>query len=236
MKKLLFILVCILSAQFTYAQEIDEIVSKHIEAIGGIDNWKKIQCLNMEATMKVEGAEIKLNRKQVHNACMRMDISVMGMTGYQILTNTEGWSYMPFQGQTKAEPLTKDDIESSQDELSLLDEFVTYKEEGKKLALIGKDDYEGTACYKLAMTDKKGETTHYWIDAKSYLTLKETKKVKANGKEVETTTVYGNYKKNPETGIMYPYSIESDFGEIEVTNISFNTGLKSDDKIFKPSN
>mgnify|MGYP000995824463 FL=1 len=110
MKKLLLSIATVFFAQLAIAQSAEEIVNKHVEAIGGAENWKKMNSLVMEATMKAQGAEIKIVRSQIHNKAMRMDIAVMGMNGYQILTPTEGWSFMPFQGQTKAEPMTADDV------------------------------------------------------------------------------------------------------------------------------
>src|SRR5574343_658662 len=108
------------------AQKQDEIISKHIDAIGGKDNWNKVKSLRSEASMKANGAEIKMVFVQVDKKAMRQDINVMGMDGYSVLTDKEGWSYMPFQGQTKPEPMTADDVKNGQDDLYLQDEFITY--------------------------------------------------------------------------------------------------------------
>ena len=106
MKKLILSLCAVLSLQIAFAQTADEIINKHITAIGGAENWKKINSMVMDASIKAQGAEIKVTRTQIHNKAMRMDIAVAGMNGYQILTQTAGWGYMPFAGQTKAEPTT----------------------------------------------------------------------------------------------------------------------------------
>ena len=233
MKKIFLSLLTLLTLQTAFGQSADEIVNKHIEAIGGADNWKKMNSLVMEATMKAQGAEIKLTRTHIHNKAMRMDIAVMGMNGYQILTDKEGWSYMPFQGQTKAEPMTADDIKTSQDQLSILDEFITYKDLGKKLDFIGKEDLDGTECFKLKLTDKDGQEVTFWIDPASYYTLKQSQKIKANGKEMESVTTFSNYKKTEE-GIVYPFTVSADWGESEITKLTFNS--KIDESLFKPSN
>ena len=107
--------------------------------------------------MKANGAEIKMTFIQIDKKAMRQNINVMGMDGYSIITEKEGWSYMPFQGQTKPEPLTADDVKNAQDDLYLQDEFITYKELGKKLEFIGKDDMDGTECFKFKMTDKNAQ-------------------------------------------------------------------------------
>lgn len=224
-------LLAVLSINIAFAQTAEEIAQKHVEAIGGAENWKKINSMVMDATIKAQGAEVGVKRTQVHKKGMRMDISVMGMNGYQILTDKEGWSYMPFAGQTKPEPMTADDVKTSQDQLSLLDEFINYKEEGKKLEYIGKDDLEGTECYKLKMTNNNGEEVTFWLDASNYYTLKQMQKTKANGKEVEANTLYSNYKKIPE-GVVYPFSIGGDMGDIEVSKVEINPTI--DDAVFKP--
>lgn len=212
------------------AQKQDEIISKHIDAIGGKDNWNKVKSLRSEASMKANGAEIKMVFVQVDKKAMRQDINVMGMDGYSVLTDKEGWSYMPFQGQTKPEPMTADDVKNGQDDLYLQDEFITYKELGKKLDYLGKDDVDGTECHKFKMTDKNAQETTYFLDASSYLVIKQTTKVKANGKEFEASTLYSDYKKLPE-GIVVPMIVGSGWGESVFTKIEVNPVI--DEKIFK---
>src|SRR6201997_597558 len=102
-----------------FSQNLEEIVKKHIEAIGGKENWAKVKSIKMESSMKANGAEIKMTMYQVDKKAMRQNIALMGMEGYSILTNTEGWTYMPFQGQTKPEAMTADDVKKGQDGLYL---------------------------------------------------------------------------------------------------------------------
>src|ERR1039457_3025340 len=150
------------------AQILDEIVTKHIEAIGGLENWKKIKSMRTEFSMKMQGAEIKISTVQIDKKASRQDISVMGMTGYRVVKTTEGWNFMPWMGQTKPEALTTDDIKNAQEELEIQDEFITYKELGKTLEYYGTDDVDGTDCFKLKMTDKNGKETTFYIDPSNY--------------------------------------------------------------------
>ena len=235
MKKSILLILTIASTLFAFKPAditLDEIINKHIEAIGGRANWEKIKTLRMESNMKAQGAEIKMVVVQMDKKAMRQDITLMGMTGYSIITTTEGWEFMPFQGQTKPEAMTADDLKNSQEDLYLQDEFLIYKELGKKLEYFGKDDVDGTECYKIKMTDKDAKETTFYIDPSSWLVLKQTKKVQANGKEMEVSTTYGDYKKLPE-GIVYPMSIVGGWGESSITKIEINPSV--DESIFKIS-
>ena len=212
------------------AQTTDEIIAKHIEAIGGKDNWAKVKSMRTEGTIKAQGAEIKIISTQVDKKASRTDIAVMGMNGYNILTTTEGWNFMPFQGQTKPEPITADDVKAGQDELDLQDKFLTYKQLGKKIENLGKDDVDGTECFKFKLIDKDGKETTYYIDPSNYFIIKETAKVKANGQEMENSSTYSNYKKN-ENGVYIAMNISSGYGDMEITKVEINP--KIDESIFK---
>lgn len=232
MKKLFLAALLIGSTMLTKAQSVDEIVKNHIQAIGGEANWRKVKNMKIDAVTKANGADIKVSRTVVDKKAMRMDLDVFGMKGWAIITDKEGWQFMPFQGQTKYEAMTADDVKSSQDQLQVLDEFITYKEMGKKLEYIGKDDMDGVECQKLKLTDKDGVETSYWIDPSNWYTLKSVSKTKANGKEIEVTLSFSNYKKH-ESGIVFAYSMSGDMGDIEIQNLEINAKL--DDNLFKPA-
>ena len=232
LKRNLTLAVLCMASSLAFSQTLDEIIKKHIEAIGGKENWAKVKSLKMESSMKANGADIKVTIFQVDKKAMRQNIALMGMEGYSILTNTEGWTYMPFQGQTKPEAMTADDVKKSQDGLSLQDDFITYKEMGKKLEYLGKDDVDGTECLKLKMTSKDNIETTYFMDPASYYTIKQTTKMTLDGKEMENSTTYSNYKKMPE-GIVYPYSVGGGWGQTEITNVTINPVI--DDALFKPT-
>ena len=213
-----------------FAQNVDQIVAKHIEAIGGKDNWLKVKSMRSEGTVKANGMDIKITNTQIHNKATRTDIALMGMNGYTLITTTEGWIFLPFQGQTKPEPMTADDVKSGQQELNIHDDLMSYKELGKKLEDLGLEDMDGTECYKLKLIDEANNSeTTYYLDPTSYLIIKETTKATANGQEMENSTSYSNYQKTPE-GVLIAMNVIGGFGDFEVTKIEINPTI--DESIF----
>lgn len=214
------------------AQTIDEILNKHAEAIGGLENWAKIKSIKIDMAMKMQGMEIGISATQLNCKAMRTDITVMGMSGYTIVTNTYGWNFMPFNGQTKPEPMTEDVVKMSQDELCLVDRLFRYKEKGDKLESLGKDDVDGTDCFKLKLTDSIGKETTYYLDADSYLLIKKTVKATMNGQVMENSATMGNYQKI-EGGIVMAMSTQAGGGEMEIQKVVVNPEV--DESIFLPA-
>ncbi len=232
MKKFFLSILAIATVGFTYAQTADEIVNKHIEAIGGTDAWKKVNSMVTTGTLKMQGAEIAISLTVLNGKGSRQDITFMGMNGYQIVTPTQGWKFMPFQGQKEVEPITADDLKEAQDELDVQGSLVDYKTKGHTVELLGTDDVDGVDAFKLKETLKSGKTQTIFIDPKTYYIIRVISKQKANGKEDDVTTNVSNYQKLPE-GIMVPLSIGFPFGEMVISKVEINKPI--DENIFKPS-
>lgn len=197
-KSLLLVTAASLCIQFSFAQSADEVISKHIEAIGGADNWKKVNSMVVSGSMSMQGMDIAMTRSVVHKTGFRNEISLMGMTGYQIVTPTEGWSFMPFGGQTAPEALTADDVKESQDDLDVQGALVDYASKGHTTEYLGKEEVDGTECHKIKVSYKSGRSETMFFDPSSYYLIKSVAVRKANGQEVEMSTMFSNYEKLPE--------------------------------------
>ena len=226
-------IMAMLVSVFTFAQTAEEIVAKHIEAVGGAAAWKKVNSIYYEGKMTVQGAEINVTITALNGKGSRQNISVMGMTGYQIVTPTAGWNFMPFQGQTTAEPMTADELKQSADDLDVQGKLVDYKSKGHTVEYLGKDDVEGTECFKLKITTKAGNVETVFIDPKSYYIVRSVVKRMANGQESDVQSDLSNFQKLPE-GIVVPFSITLPFGEMVISKAEVNKQV--DESTFKPSN
>jgi hypothetical protein len=227
----LFTAFLLIGSLFAQAQTADEIIDKHLAAIGGADSWKKINTVYQEGGLQVQGADVAINVTVVNGKGMRQNISVMGQTGYQIMTPTAGWNYMPFQGQQKPEAVTAEELKENVDELDTQGELVDYKAKGHSVEYLGKDDVEGTEAHKLRITQKGGKVKTIFVDPSTYYIIRTIAKQKANGQEVEVITDLSDYKKLPE-GIVVPMSIKLPFGQMKITKVELNKPV--DEKIFKP--
>jgi hypothetical protein len=231
--KLSFLLVA--SFLFTLslqAQTVDEVINKHIDAIGGKENWLKVSSFKMEANISVQGMEIPVNIFQVHNKAQKQEYTVMNMTGYTILTSEGGWSFNPMMGQSKPEPMTKEEVELGKESLNIQGDFLDYAAKGSKAELMGKEDVDGKQCFKLKVTRKSGNELVYFIDPSNYYIVRLSNKVKANGQEMDQKINFSNYQKLPE-GIVVPLTMENSSipAPINVKKVEVNVPIE--DSVFK---
>lgn len=232
-----FFILAALNVTSVKAQTADEVVNKHVEAIGGLANWKKVNSLVQNGTMSVQGLSIDLTITTVNGKGSRQDIVAMGMNNYMIVTPTEGWRFFPIQQQQAPEAMTADDVKESQDMLDVTGSLVDFKAKGHSIELLGKEDVDGTECFKVKLTQKGGKTETYFIDTKTYYIVKNVTVMKANGQEAEVFTTYSNYQKLPE-GISVPMSMSIPLGpgmNVDLTVAKVEVNKAVDEAIFKVS-
>ena len=222
----ILLLVC---AQFAQAQTVDEVINKHVAALGGKEKLSKIQNVVMEGNLSIQGTEISLNLTQVNNKLNRQDINAMGMHGFDMMTATEGWQYMPFQGMQKPEPKTADEVKESQSDLDIAGPLVDYAAKGHKMELVGKEDVDGTECYKIKASLAGGKELTFFIDPASSMIIRTKEKRKMNGQEMDLQTDFSDYKEVE--GVKMPYSITQQFGTVLITSIKVNQTIP--DSAFK---
>jgi outer membrane lipoprotein-sorting protein len=207
MKKTLLSVCALLVAVAASAQTADEIIDKHIKALGGIEKLKAIQSVKATGKVKAGPMEFPAVMLKSRPDNFRLDFTVQGMTGTQAYDGTTGWAVMPFMGKKDPEKMDEDMQKSMKDEADFDGPLVDYKAKGNKVELLGKEDVEGSPAYKLHLTTKSGTESNLYIDAETYLAIKSESKRKVQGQEVESETVIGDYKEVD--GLLMPHSMES---------------------------
>lgn len=208
MRKIIYLTAILLFtlASNIFSQTIDEVVNSHIKALGGLDNINAIKSVRFTGKFSGGGFEVPIVYVIKRPQKVRMDITFQGNSQIQAYDGTMGWSVNPFSGKKDPEKMPKEREKEMKEQSDIEGPLVNYKDKGYNAELMGKDDMEGTEVYKVKLTDKDGDITYYYLDTKSYLILKETKKRKIGEKETNSETLYANYQATD--GVMFPMSME----------------------------
>ncbi|TLV03180.1 outer membrane lipoprotein-sorting protein [Dyadobacter luticola] len=167
------------------AQTVDELVEKHVAALGGMDKIKAVNTMITERSLAVQGMEIPTKTILVVNKSVRTESTVMGNQMVQVVSDGKGWMIRPTMmgGTGEPEDMPADQLKQ---QLSSLDPFgglVSYKEKGNQVELVGKEKMDKKDVYHLKVTDKGGQVIDEFMDANTYLISKV--KVNMNGQDGE---------------------------------------------------
>src|SRR5581483_3627286 len=120
-RKLYLSLVLILFvAPAVLAETADDIVAKHIEAMGGQDKIQAVKTMKMTGTMQVqEGLEAPITMLVKVPDQVRMEFTIQGLTAVQAYDGKNGWDIMPFTGKKDPEAMSGDDVKELQDQADI---------------------------------------------------------------------------------------------------------------------
>ena len=124
---------------------------------------------------------------------------------------------------------TADDVKESQSDLDIAGPLVDYAAKGHKVELLGKEDVDGTECYKIKVTLAGGKDETYYIDPASNMIIRIKKIQKANGQEQEIQSDFSDYKEVG--GVKMAHSIGLPFGTMLLSSIKVNQTIP--DSAFK---
>ncbi len=232
----LYALAALPVAAQTDVPSVDEILKKHHDALGGEAKIKAIQSIKMTGKAVVGGGQMEapMTMQQKRPGMMRMELSFQGMSFIQAFDGTTAWMINPFQGGTEPQKSDEEQTKDAVEDADLDGVLMDYKAKGHSVELVGKEDVEGTAAYKLKVTKKSGKVDYQFLDAKTFLPLKTITRRKQMGQELEIEVLPSGFK--PVNGVLMPHALEQKMGgrgmmQLTVDKIEVNVAI--DDAQFK---
>jgi hypothetical protein len=215
------------------AQSVEEILKEHFSAIGQ-DNMLKLNTQRLSGKMVQSGLEIPFIQMGKRPAKVRVEGTFQDLTFIQTFNGKEGWSINPFAGVTDPQQMTDDDLKGMRYQADMDGMLWNWNEKGYTVTFDGKEDMEGTSCFKLKLDTKEGDTFTYYIDSDSYILLRTNTKMKIMGNETESDTYFSNY--SMVEGIAVPGKIDTKMkgqlmGTLVIEKVELNIEL--DDALFE---
>jgi len=194
------------------AQTADEIIQKHIEAIGGKETISQINSMHMEVEIDVMGNLAQGNVYVLDGKGHKTEINFGGQNVVTCITDKGGWTINPFMGGTDATPMPDAQYKADKDQIYAGSVFLNYAERGSKAELLGK---EGSN-YKLKLTSSENTETIYYINDSTFYISKTESARDLQGVSATVVSELSDYRKL-ESGPVIPHMITSDTGQFTIT-------------------
>jgi outer membrane lipoprotein-sorting protein len=217
------------------AQTADEIVNKHIDAIGGKDKVAGVKTLSIESTLEVMGNEAPSTTLIVNGMGYKSETDFNGQKIITCITDKGGWSLNPMMGQTAPEALPAEQLKASQNQLQIGGPLFNYASKGNKVELVGREDVGGVSTYKLKCTTKDSVVSNYFIDPNTYYVVKAVTSSNTPGQEGETTITFSNYQKT-DFGYVFPMGQQITLPQgisLNITHKKVEVNKDIDPKVFE---
>lgn len=231
----------LLHAAPAYTQTADDVVEKHIAAIGGRAALGKTTSQVATGTLAVStqmgeiAGTVEVTRKAPNKtrSLMVLDLSAMGAANLVIDQRCDGkaaWVSNSMQGDR--------DISGNQLQGLLNSHFpsplLNYKDTGGKVELTGKDTIGGRGVFALVYTPKAGSAFRFFIDAETFHIVKSvtTVDVPETGGQVEQTTESTDYREIGGIKIPFRLTMTNPMQTLTITLSKVEINKTIDDGLF----
>ena len=223
------------------AQTADDIVEKHLAAVGGREALGKLTSRHSTGTLTLStgGAEIpgtvEIFAKAPNKVrvAMKLDVSAMGggeMTIEQRFDGTAGYSLNSMQGDTE---ITGNQLENLRNS-AFPSPLLKYKEAGMKLELLPREQVGGREAIVVRLTPKTGSASRIYFDPETYLVTRSVAMIDSpqGGGQIEQTTEISDYRTVGGVKAAFQVVLSSPAQSVKLVFKSVEDNVTIDDAMF----
>lgn len=187
-------------------QSVDDVVSRYLQARGGIERLHAVKTLRLTGRMSLPGAEAPFVLELKRPAKMRTEFTVNGRKGIQAFDGRAGWSVAPLPGEA-ARAMGPDETREARSQADVdLSPLVDAAAKGFSIEMHGREALGGGDTVKLLVRGGGGPDRVLFIDSRTHLVVRTEETRDLDGELVEFMTEIGDYR--TVDGLTYPYRID----------------------------
>lgn len=202
----------------------DAIVEKHLAALGGAELLRATKSVQYTVTGEKAGKKFTKSVKYARPGKMRVDFATDEMSGSKAFDGKVAWVK---KGAEAAVAMTAEDTAGMRVHADFDPPFLDAAKRGISIKLAGKSEVAGTPAYDFEVTSASGEIEHHFIDAATFLTLRETWSMKKDGKVITGSVRLGDYRKVQGRMVNHSMEFESEgsAGKSVVSQVAYDKAI-----------
>jgi len=190
----------------SFVQTAEQILDKHIAAVGGADKVGNVKSIQYEQAMNMMGMDMTGKSTVVVGKSARTEIAVMGQSIVSVIDGDKGWMINPMMGGTTPQELPAEQVKLSKGNTEPTGLQLAYARTNKyPLELVGKEQYNGKSVFNVKVNRPEG-TVNYYVDANSFQVIGSKAVVNVQGQTAEVKADFADFR--AVEGLTLPYSVE----------------------------
>lgn len=152
------------------AQSADAILSRHLQAVGGLEKLHAVHAIRLKGTLEAApGVILPLVIEEVRPNKSRTEARDADMVFLRMFNGTKGWLSDPSTGGA-LRPFTAAELKAAMGE-TFDGDLVDLAARGARVESIGRQMIQGREAYGLKVAEKDGSASLHWVDAQSFLEI-----------------------------------------------------------------
>jgi outer membrane lipoprotein-sorting protein len=225
---------CLLFAACSSPSPVDEIVASNLAARGGQERIKALQSIRETGTVTAsDGRVARVVREIKRPGLYRLEFSSQGTTSVFAHDGDTGWRVAPLQGQFEPQKMEADrDAEAGVDQRDIEGPLVGWREKGRTVELVGREELPGGEAFKLEVTLEDGAVRYDYVDVASRQIVRSDVPRTIRGHAVMLENTFSDFR--DVDGLVFPFHIETHVVDrpeiltITVDSIELNPDLEDE--------
>ena len=162
---------------------VDEVVAKHLEALGGLEKLKSIQTMKKVARVSMQGRDTTTTMYFKRPNKSRQEVTVDGKLVINAFDGTTPWIINPLTGFNRPVTISGPQAASIREDSTFDGPLVDYQARGTTVEYVAREPLGEGLAHHLRVTSASYQVRHLYLDATTYLELKLAADV--NGAKLE---------------------------------------------------
>ena len=220
------------SSSIIQAQDVDEIISKHINAHGDVEKWETIKSMKITGKFTAFSVEKDFFAIKTDDGAYYAEVHLGQHKVIESFNGETGWTIDPWQDFVFPRELNKTEVNVFYQKADFFTPFYKYNEKGYKAELIGEHNVDGIDTYVIKLTRPNGKSETWYLDANTYLEYKSESEWVDFAYPSPAESYFDDFRTID--GLVIPYFVERTFFQrdriMQIEDIEFNPEI--DESIF----
>ena len=231
MKKLFFVLTGLIIMLVINGQSLDEIVKRYTAA-NRLDKVSALKTIKITGNMSMMGMQMPMTMWMKNPSKIKTVTSFNGQEMIQVFDGVKGYMVNPMTGSTAPVEMTSEEIKQIMRTNMFQNYLALYLKKGQ-LSAAGEEKVNDKPAFKLKATLEGGDIIDLFIEKSSYLMVKVSTMVTANGMTMTVNTFPSEYTET--NGFIVPMktTVSAQAMQIVMNFTKVEVDIPMDDGLFK---